>query len=138
MIVNIFQKGDQQDCNNYRPISLLWNIGKVIEKLILKRLLKFLNNNYYLFNYQFGFRNHHSTNHGLISITEKIWIAIDNGKIACGAFLNFQNHFAFMSCFYTWKFPIILGSWFFFYKFMTVYMPGLFNWFAYRFHISSP
>ena len=70
-LIPIIKKGDQQDCNNYRPISLLSNIGKIIEKLIHKRLFKFLNSNNCLFNYQFGFRNHHSTNHALISITEK-------------------------------------------------------------------
>ena len=71
-VIPIFKKGDQQDCNNYRPISLLSNIGTIIEKLIHKRLFKFLNSDNCLFNYQFGFRNHHSTNHALISITEKI------------------------------------------------------------------
>ena len=37
--------------------------------------------------------NHHSTNHALISITEKIWKAADDGKIACGVFLDFQKAF---------------------------------------------
>ena len=45
------------------------------------------------FNYQFSFSNHHSTNHALISIIEKIWKAVDNGKIACGVFLDFQKAF---------------------------------------------
>ena len=92
-LIPIIKKGDQQDCNNYRPISLLSNIGKIIEKLIHKGLFKFLNSNNCLFNYQLGFRNHHSTNHALISITEKIRKAIDDGKIACGVFLDFQKAF---------------------------------------------
>ena len=92
-VIPIFKKGDQQDFNNYRPISLLSNIGKIIEKLIHKCLFKFLNNNNCLFNYQFGFRNHHSTNHALISITEKIQQTIDDVKIACGVFLDFEKTF---------------------------------------------
>ena len=92
-MIPIFIKGDQQDYNNYRPISLLSSIVKIIEKIIHKRLFKFLNNNNCLFNYQFGFRNHHSTNHALISITEKIRKAIDDGKIACRVFLDFQKAF---------------------------------------------
>ena len=46
-----------------------------------------------LFNYQFGFRNHYSTNHALISIAEKIGKALDEGKFACGVFLDFQKAF---------------------------------------------
>ena len=46
-----------------------------------------------LYKCQFGFRNHHSTNHALISITEKIQKALDDGKFACGVFLDFQKAF---------------------------------------------
>ena len=67
----VFKKGDQQECNNNRPISLLSNISKLIEKLSNNHLHYFLERNTCLFNYQFGFRNNHSTNNTLISITEK-------------------------------------------------------------------
>ena len=92
-VIPVYKKGDQQECNNYRPISLLSNISKLIEKLLYNRLYKFLNQNKYLFNYQFGLRNHHSTNHTLISITEKIRKALDEGKFVCGVFLGFQKAF---------------------------------------------
>ena len=92
-MIPIFKKGDQQDCNNYRLISALSNIGKIIEKLIHKRLFKFLNSNNCLFNYQFGFQNYHSTNYAPISITEKIRKAVDDGKKACGVFPDFQEAF---------------------------------------------
>ena len=54
-VIPVYKKGDQQECNNYRPISLLSNISKLIEKLLYNRLHKFLNQNKCLFNYQFGF-----------------------------------------------------------------------------------
>ena len=54
-VIPVYKKGDQQECNNYRPISLLSNISKLIEKLLYNRLYKFLNQNKCLFNYQFGF-----------------------------------------------------------------------------------
>ena len=91
-VIPVCKKGDQQECNNYSPISLLSNISKLIEKLLYNRLHKFLNQNKCLFNYQFGFWNHHSTNHALISITEKI-NALDEGKFACGVFIDFQKAF---------------------------------------------
>ena len=91
--IPVYKKGDQQECNNYRPISLLSNISKLIEKLLYNRLYKFLNQKKCLFNYQFGFRNHHSTNHALISFTEKIRNALDESKFACGVLLDFQKAF---------------------------------------------
>ena len=42
-IIPIFKKGDQQDCNNYRPISLLSNISKIIENLFIGSFMDFLN-----------------------------------------------------------------------------------------------
>ena len=42
---------------------------------------------------QFGFRQKHSTNHALIDITESIRKALDNGKFACGVFIDLQKAF---------------------------------------------
>ena len=66
-VIPIFKKGDKTNCNNYRPISLLSNIGKVFEKLIHQRLYFFLEQNKCIYPQQFGFRNHHSTNQALIN-----------------------------------------------------------------------
>ena len=92
-IVPIFKKNDPLFCNNYRPISLLSNIGKLIEKLLYQRLYSFLEENKCLYENQFGFRNHHSTNHALITITEKIRKTLDNNEYMCGIFLDFQKAF---------------------------------------------
>ena len=43
--VVVFKKDSKLDCSNYRPISLLSNIEKIIEKLMYKRLYTILNNN---------------------------------------------------------------------------------------------
>ena len=42
-VIPVFKKGDQQKCNNYRPILRLSNISKLFEKLLYNRLYKFLN-----------------------------------------------------------------------------------------------
>ena len=41
-IIPDFKKGDKEDYNNYRPISLISNLSKLIEKLAHKRLYNFL------------------------------------------------------------------------------------------------
>lgn len=57
----IFKKGDPYKISNYRPISILPSISKILEKTIYKRLYTFLDI-YALLNLnQFGFRKHHST-----------------------------------------------------------------------------
>ena len=45
-VVPIFkEKGSHLDCNNYRPISLLSNLNKIVEKLMHERLYAFLSKN---------------------------------------------------------------------------------------------
>ena len=93
MIVPVYKRGEKSDTNNYRPISLLSNISKIIEKVMYTRLYSFLENNNILYKYQFGFRNNHSTNHALIEITESIREACDNGMFTCGVYLDFKKAF---------------------------------------------
>ena len=48
-VIPVFKKGDQQECSNYRSISLLPNISKLIEKLLHNCLYSFLEQNNCLF-----------------------------------------------------------------------------------------
>ena len=92
-VIPVFKKGDNLDYNNYRPISLISNIGKLIEKIVHKRLYSFLEKNSLLFKQQYGFRNKLSINHALIDITDRIQEACDNGQYACGIYLDFKKAF---------------------------------------------
>ena len=92
-VVPVFKKDSKLDYNNYRPISLLSNIEKILEKLMYKRLYTFLNNNNAIYNLQFGFRQQYSTSHALINITENIRKALDDGNIGCGVFVDLQKAF---------------------------------------------
>ena len=76
-VVLVFKKDSKLDYGNYRLISLLSNIEKILEKLMCKTLHAFLNNNDIIYNLQFGFRKQYSTSHALISITENIRKALD-------------------------------------------------------------
>ena len=66
-VVPVFKKDLKLDYSNYRPIPLLSDIEKVLEKPMYKRLYTFLNNNNIIYNLQFGFREQHSTSHVLIN-----------------------------------------------------------------------
>ena len=88
-IIPSYKKGDKSECSNYRPISLLPNISKIIEKAMYTRIYNFLEKYNCLYKKQFRFRNSHSTNHALISITEKIIIIINT---PVGYFWTFRKH----------------------------------------------
>ena len=77
MVIPIHKKESKLEVSNYRPISLLSNINKLLEKIIHERTYSFLEKFGCLYKHQYGFRKSHSTNHALIEITEKIRIYID-------------------------------------------------------------
>ncbi|KAI8126988.1 putative RNA-directed DNA polymerase from transposon X-element [Lucilia cuprina] len=62
----------KNDPGSYRPISLLSNLGKLLEKIVHSRLNQFIEENSILSKSQFGFRKEHSTTHQINRIKNKI------------------------------------------------------------------
>ena len=87
-VVPVDKKDSKLEFSNYRPISLLSNLDKILEKLMYTRIFKFLNNDNLFYPLQFGFRQNDSTTHPLISLTETIRKYLDEGKFACGIFVD--------------------------------------------------
>ena len=92
-VVPVFKKDSKLNYSNYRPISLLSNIEKILEKLMYTRLYTFLDYNNIIYDLQFGFRQQYSTSHALINITENLRKALDDGKRGCGVFIDLQKAF---------------------------------------------
>ena len=93
-VIAVFkEKGCNLDSSNYRPISLLSNINKIIEKLMHERLYSFLEKHKCIYELQFGFRTGHSTNHALTDLTEAIRKSIDENSYAIGVFIDLQKAF---------------------------------------------
>ena len=69
-VTPVYKKGSKLECTNYRPITLLSNLDKIIEKLMHKRLMGFLNDQKVLYKKQFGFQNNFSTGHAVISLVD--------------------------------------------------------------------
>ena len=92
-VVPILKKCSKLDCSNYFPMSLLSNIENIFEKLMYKRLYVFLYNNNTIYNLQFGFRQHYSTSHVLVNITENIRKVLDEGNIDCRVIVDLQKAF---------------------------------------------
>ena len=67
-VVPVFKSGDESKPGNYRPISLLSIFNGIFEKLVYKRLFKFVNKNNILYSSQHGFCSRHSTQHAALEI----------------------------------------------------------------------
>ena len=92
-VIPVYKKDSKLKCSNYRPISLLSNIDKVLERLMYNRLYNFLEMNSVIYDLQFGFRQKYSTSHALIHLTDKIREQLDSGNFACGIFVDLQKAF---------------------------------------------
>ncbi len=92
-VIPIFKTGDSKEFSNYRPISILPCISKILERLVFSRLLNHLDANNILYKHQYGFRKRHSTEHALIQLVNYISSALDNKKFALGVFLDLSKAF---------------------------------------------
>ena len=79
--------------NNYRPVSLLPQFSKLLEKLFDKRFQKFIDKNDLLKDNQYGFRSKSSTCLALIELLEEICTAIDKKEITVGVFIDLRKAF---------------------------------------------
>lgn len=89
----IHKSGDKGCVNNYRPISLLSALSKVLERLINGRLVDFLEKNNILSSRQFGFRKGKSTSDAVHEMTDYVVDNLDFGRKVIGIFLDLAKAF---------------------------------------------
>ena len=92
-VTPIFKNGERNDLQNYRPISVLCTVARILEKLIYQPLYDYLMENSILNNCQWGFRSAHSTALALIDCTNNWLIGIENGKINSTILLDVKKAF---------------------------------------------
>ena len=89
----LFKKGHKTDPQNYRPISLLPIISKIIERVVHDQTNMFLTQNKILHKYQSGFRSNHSTNECLSYLNDKILKGFDEGLLTGMILIDLQKAF---------------------------------------------
>lgn len=89
----IHKSGDRDCVNNYRPISILPTISKILEKVINKRLTNYLEGNRLLSEAQYGFRSNKSTDQAVDELTNYVATNLDAGKKVIVIFLDLAKAF---------------------------------------------
>ena len=89
----IYKSGDKHQVVNYRPISILPVISKILEKIIHERLYKFFCDNEIISNNQFGFRPKHSTEQAVTTYVDNITKNLENGLSTLTVFLDLSRAF---------------------------------------------
>lgn len=83
--------------SSYRPISLLSGLSKVAERVILKRLNTYLNDNNIIVPEQFGFRLEHSTTHQLIRVIHYVADGVKSKLYVGALFLDVAKAYEMMA-----------------------------------------
>ena len=92
-IFPVHKGGVKSDPSNYRPISILPIISKLIEKHVTKHMFGFLNKHKVLHKAQSGFRKKHSCNTALINLLDKWMKSIDAGDVVGAIFFDLRKAF---------------------------------------------
>ena len=90
-VIPIFKCGDRATVSNYRPISLLCIISKVLEKIIFNISIKFLSNSFTP--HQFGFLLGRSTLQQLLLFINELLEAKRTNKVSDVIYLDFKKAF---------------------------------------------
>jgi len=84
---------DKYELSNYRPISNLFLISKIIERVVKSRLSDHLTSNYLVNPQQSAYCKHHSTETDLLYINDHLINAIGSRKISCLFLLDLSAAF---------------------------------------------
>ena len=93
-VIPIFKKkGAITDCGNYRPISLLPTISKILEKIMDEQIRYFMSDHRHWSPNQFGFRKFHETSHAIIQALNYITKAKHKGEECLAVFMDLKKAF---------------------------------------------
>ena len=96
-VTPIFKAGDKTEVGNYRPISVLPIVSKIIERAVHNQLYSYLTSNGLLCDNQSGFRANHSTTTTLLDVEDYILNNMNEGRATGAIFLDLSKAFDCMN-----------------------------------------
>ena len=92
-VVPIFEAGDKHLVRNYRPISLLSCLSKVLEKVIKNRFINFFEKHEIFYDFQYGFREKRGVMHALLDVIIPVYDAIEHNKFTALLLMDLRKAF---------------------------------------------
>ena len=92
-IVPLYKKGDCNFEGNYRPVSILPVVSKILERIAYDQMYSYLCENNLIYEFQSGFRTGFSTNTALTYLCDKIRFNVDRGLYTGVIMLDLQKAF---------------------------------------------
>ena len=92
-VTPLFKNGSREDTGNYRPISALPVLSKVLERHVAITLSDHLHRFDLMYNLQSAFRENYSTETALITLTDKLLFNMDNEVVIGLTFVDFKKAF---------------------------------------------
>ena len=92
-VIPLYKGKDRMCESNYRPISLLSTISKILEKIVYSRVYNFLSNTGQLYENQYGFRAKHSCEHAVGQVLGNIIKGLENNFYSVCVLLDLSKAF---------------------------------------------
>ena len=135
LITPVFKSGDKTAVTNYRPISLLCSVSKLLERLVYNHLIDFISSN--ISSSQFGFLPNRSTLQQLLTFLNEIFISNRSGFSTEVIYLDFKKAFDSVAhhelLLKSWNFGITGNVW----KWLENYLSNRYQCVSINGHISS-
>ena len=92
-VIPLYKSGSKKDPSNYRPISLLNTYSKIFEKLMLERMLNYIDGMFILNEKQFGFRKLYNTSDAILEFLSDIVSCLESNSYLISVFIDFSKAF---------------------------------------------
>ena len=92
-VIPLFKRGTLDQMVNYRPISLLITISKLLEKCMYQCLYNFINKNNIFYSKQYSFRSNHSCEQAIQDLCGHLISHKEDGLKSVAVFLDLSKAF---------------------------------------------